>query len=186
MASQRSSPRANPSSLLPPRSHAPAAGSGHRRPPSHQPHPSACHSGNRRPDTAFYAPIGSASHPMVFSRSAAVEDAPLPGRSRPASVDLEDDKGDWVQVVNRRRLRNQGAREPAALPTHSRGVSVATNLERVPRWLAGRRFKCLGLGHLKALFGTRVLVGISGDNPLKYWVKPLSSPNPHKTLPTIR
>jgi hypothetical protein len=38
---------------------------------------------------------------------------------------------------------------------------------------------------LEALFGTRVLVRISGDNPLEYWVKPLPSPNSHKTLPTI-
>jgi hypothetical protein len=37
----------------------------------------------------------------------------------------------------------------------------------------------------QALFGTRVFVGISGDNPLEYWVKPLPSPNPHKTPPTI-
>jgi hypothetical protein len=34
---------------------------------------------------------------------------------------------------------------------------------------------------LKALFGTRVFVEISEDNPLEYWMKPLSSPNPHKT-----
>jgi hypothetical protein len=39
--------------------------------------------------------------------------------------------------------------------------------------------------HHEALFGTRVLVGTSGDNPLEYWVKPLPSPNPHKTLPII-
>jgi hypothetical protein len=37
----------------------------------------------------------------------------------------------------------------------------------------------------EALLGTRVLVGMSGDNPLEYWVKPLPSPNPHKTPPTI-
>jgi hypothetical protein len=37
----------------------------------------------------------------------------------------------------------------------------------------------------EALFGTRVFVGISGDNPLEYWVKPLPSPNPHKTTPII-
>jgi hypothetical protein len=37
----------------------------------------------------------------------------------------------------------------------------------------------------QALFGTRVLVGIDGDNPLEYWVKPPPSPNPHKTPPTI-
>jgi hypothetical protein len=30
----------------------------------------------------------------------------------------------------------------------------------------------------KALFGTRGFVGISGDNSLEYWVKPLPSPNP--------
>jgi hypothetical protein len=39
--------------------------------------------------------------------------------------------------------------------------------------------------HPTALFGTRVLVEISGDNPLEYWVKPPPSPNPHKTPPTI-
>jgi hypothetical protein len=38
---------------------------------------------------------------------------------------------------------------------------------------------------IKALFGTRGFVGISGDNPLEYWVKSLPSPNPHKTPPTI-
>jgi hypothetical protein len=38
---------------------------------------------------------------------------------------------------------------------------------------------------IQALFDTRVLVGISGDNSLEYWVKPLPSPNPHKTLPII-
>jgi hypothetical protein len=43
----------------------------------------------------------------------------------------------------------------------------------------------MGFSPPKALFGTRVLVGISGDNPLEYWVKLLPSPNPHKTLPTI-
>jgi hypothetical protein len=43
----------------------------------------------------------------------------------------------------------------------------------------------LAFDHLKALFGTRVLVGISGDNPLEYWMKPPPSPNPHKTPPTI-
>jgi hypothetical protein len=37
----------------------------------------------------------------------------------------------------------------------------------------------------KALFGTRVLVGIGEDNPLEYWVKPPPSPNSHKTPPTI-
>jgi hypothetical protein len=42
-----------------------------------------------------------------------------------------------------------------------------------------------GVVTFQALFGTRVLVGISGDNPLEYWVKPLPAPNPHKTPPTI-
>ena len=32
----------------------------------------------------------------------------------------------------------------------------------------------------KGLFGARVLYGISGDNPLRDWVKTLPSPNPHK------
>jgi hypothetical protein len=43
----------------------------------------------------------------------------------------------------------------------------------------GCRFRiCSPSRPIEALFGTRVLVGISGDNLLEYWVKPLPLPNP--------
>jgi hypothetical protein len=35
-------------------------------------------------------------------------------------------------------------------------------------------------GNMQVLFGIIVFVGFSGDNTIKYWVKPLPSSNPHK------
>jgi hypothetical protein len=66
---------------------------------------------------------------------------------------------------------------------HCDPIKAAIQLETYQHKLGS--FDSVPAFHNKALFSTRVFCGISGNNPLEYWVKPLPSPNPHKTPPTI-
>ena len=89
-----------------------------------QPHPLGFRSESQRPDNALAT--------AAASRSPASSAVPLPGRSRPATVDLEPDGDGWVVVRNHRHRRRYEDAPTVKRPDASK--------PRIPRWLVGLCF----------------------------------------------
>uniref|UniRef100_J3L0B2 CCHC-type domain-containing protein n=1 Tax=Oryza brachyantha TaxID=4533 RepID=J3L0B2_ORYBR len=98
---------------------------------SHHHRPAGGHSGPRRPEKTSFVPSSWADAVRGPARA-----------SRRPVLSQQDVEDDW-QLVRRRR-----SKEPSTTVTNS---APFTPVRRpIPRWLHGRCFRCLGLGHLKA------------------------------------
>uniref|UniRef100_J3L5S3 Reverse transcriptase domain-containing protein n=1 Tax=Oryza brachyantha TaxID=4533 RepID=J3L5S3_ORYBR len=61
-------------------------------------------------------------------------------------ADSPDERGPWTKVEAKDKRRKHSRRSPSSTANNHR----AEAFKPIPRWLVGRCFKCLGLGHSKA------------------------------------